>query len=574
MSNCKLIDVLSKLRKSSKESIDNTEVFDDFKNYMHVERKAETDLINLIKNVNASGRKTLILLCGSAGDGKSHLLAYLKNKTDLLNNYIVINDATESDSPTQTAIETLNNRLKDFSDENIDKPGSNLVLAINLGVLNNFIDTNHYGLHYDLLKSFVERNKILTNHISDKQYTESDYFQSISFSDYHMYSLTENGIKTDYISSILSKIFDDNLDNVFSSVASSKTCHGCGLNSKCPVMDNFYFLKNKQVRNYISQLLVKTIIADKTILTTRELLNFIHDILIPADFSYEKFIKALDDKNTYFKLYLLATTPVLLFESNDVSTLLNNLQKYDPLLIRTDETDKNAVDYYVTEDVSTFIKSKLEGYSYFNLINNNENYASTKSDSDIKKIIFNICTRIMNIEEPAPDLFYNNYLKYLFYCNIGAKKQLKGLYDEVTKAVLNWCGSKKQAICLKRFKNGFSLYEWLDFTPYLDDLPQFKNLQQTERFYQDLHVCYIFYISKGNLIVPINIDFNLYQLIRKLEYGYVPTAEDKNHYADFIAFTKKLLLMGSYSENLIIVDDNGQETCLIKDQFGYKFEVK
>ena len=106
MSNCKLIDVLSKLRKSSKESIDNTEVFDGFKEYMHVERKAETDLINLIKNVNDSGRKTLILLCGSAGDGKSHLLAYLKNKTDLLNNYNIINNATKSVSPTQTAIET------------------------------------------------------------------------------------------------------------------------------------------------------------------------------------------------------------------------------------------------------------------------------------------------------------------------------------------------------------------------------------------------------------------------------------------------------------------------------------
>lgn len=574
MSNCKLIDVLSKLRKSSKESIDNTEVFDDFKNYMHVERKAETDLINLIKNVNASGKKTLILLCGSAGDGKSHLLAYLKNKTDLLNNYIVINDATESGSPTQTAIETLNYRLKDFSDENIEIPGLNIILAINLGVLNNFIDADHNGLHFDLFKSFVEKNKILTNHISDKQYAGPDYFQSISFSDYHMYSLTENGIKTDYISAILSKIFDDNPDNIFSLAANPKNCQGCGLNSKCPVMDNFYFLKNKQVKYYISHLLIKTIIADKTILTTRELLNFVHDILIPADFSYENFIKALDDKNTYLRLYLLATTPVLLFESKDVSILLNNLQKYDPLLIRTDETDKNAVDYYVTEDVCAFIKLKLEGFAYVSLITSNENYSLIKSDIDIKKIIFNICTRIMNIQEPFPDLFYNNYLKYLFFCNIGAKKQLKGLYDEVSSAVLNWCGSKNQAICLKRLKNGFSLYERLDFTPYLDDLPHFKNLQETERFYQELHVCYIFYNSKENLKVPINIDFNLYQLIRKLEYGYVPTAEDKNHYADFIAFTNKLLSMGSYSKNLIIVDDHGQESCLIKDQFGYKFEVK
>ena len=79
MSNCKLIDELNRLRKSSGESIDNDKEFDTFKQYMHVQRAVEEDLKSKLRNINKSDRKTLVLLCGSAGDGKSHMLSYLKN---------------------------------------------------------------------------------------------------------------------------------------------------------------------------------------------------------------------------------------------------------------------------------------------------------------------------------------------------------------------------------------------------------------------------------------------------------------------------------------------------------------
>ena len=80
MGNCKLVDELNRLRKSSSDSIDGIASFDDFNKYMHVSRRAEEDLIDILNKVNSSGKKTLVLLCGSAGDGKSHLLSFLKNE--------------------------------------------------------------------------------------------------------------------------------------------------------------------------------------------------------------------------------------------------------------------------------------------------------------------------------------------------------------------------------------------------------------------------------------------------------------------------------------------------------------
>ena len=174
MASCKFSNELNRLRKSSSDSIDDIEEFDSFKKYMHVVRTAEVDLKELLRKINASGKKTLVLLCGSAGDGKSHLLSYLKNADEekLLEKYHVYNDATESSSPSKTAIETLSDFLTPYKDENLQEPGQNIILAINLGVLSNFIESE-YGASFRLLKKYVEQNHILTTQVNKKEYDEN-----------------------------------------------------------------------------------------------------------------------------------------------------------------------------------------------------------------------------------------------------------------------------------------------------------------------------------------------------------------------------------------------------------------
>ncbi len=94
--SCQLIDELKKLKKSSKESVDDENDFSDLKKYMHINCRVETDLINVIRQAN-NGRKSLILLCGNIGNGKSHLISYLKNcHNELVKEYKIHNDAIES----------------------------------------------------------------------------------------------------------------------------------------------------------------------------------------------------------------------------------------------------------------------------------------------------------------------------------------------------------------------------------------------------------------------------------------------------------------------------------------------
>lgn len=82
MENCKLVDELNRLRKSSRDSIDGIGDFGDFKKYMHILRNVEEELIEILHKIEVSGRKSLVLLCGSAGDGKSHLLGSISRKIE------------------------------------------------------------------------------------------------------------------------------------------------------------------------------------------------------------------------------------------------------------------------------------------------------------------------------------------------------------------------------------------------------------------------------------------------------------------------------------------------------------
>lgn len=329
MGSCKFINELNRLRKSSSDSIDNVESFDSFKVYMHVTRTAEEDLKEILRKVNASGKKSLILLCGSAGDGKSHLLSYLKNSDveNLLEGYTIYNDATESNSPSKTAIETLNELLDSFRDVNLELPGKNIILAINLGVLSNFIESE-YGEFYWNLKTYVEKCNILTSKVNDNGYDSRSHFQHVSFSDYHMYSLTEQGAHAGYIEDILDKVFGNNEGNKFFA-SYENDCSSCPLSKKCPVRTNYEFMMQKSRQRFVANLLVKTVVKDKMVLTTREILNFIYDILVSNNFSYSKFQKLIDDAS-FLKEYMKQLTPSLIFDSNDVTVLMNMVRKYDP----------------------------------------------------------------------------------------------------------------------------------------------------------------------------------------------------------------------------------------------------
>ncbi len=572
MGSCKFTNELNRLRKSSSDSIDNVVKFDRFKKYMHVTRKAEEDLKSILRKVNASGRKTLVLLCGSAGDGKSHLLSYLKNSDEenLIADYVVFNDATESSAPSMTATQTLNTLLDAFKDYNLDMPGKNIILAINLGVLSNFIESE-FGDEFRTLRKYVEKSNILTTQINDNDFDDASYFQHVSFSDYHMYSLTAQGIHAGYIEKIFEKVFGENQENVFFQ-SYQKDCSACSLAQKCPVKKNYEYLMDQKRQKYVAELLVKTTIQDKVILTTREILNFIYDILVSQNFSFTKFQKLLVDDAAYLKEFIKQITPALIFDSVDVTVLMNMLQKYDPLLIRSEKADSIAISYYVSSDVTNEINKAFISVPYKDIICSPSMMAKVNDDKTLKSGLFNLIARIQYIDEGNEvDEIYRRYLLDLYMFNAGKKKKLGQLYNMVEKGVTQWCGSDEDGnLCLEDRRSEFSLYEKVKFEESIEHIPQPDETEELQRFVTSVVTAFK---SPDGDIIYLDIDYSLYELIYRLNKGYIQTADDRNNHADFISFVNRILQTGSLTEAVSIVSADGKKASISQGMFGYKFKV-
>lgn len=571
MENCKLVAELNRLRKSSRDSIDGIGDFGDFKKYMHISRNVEEELIEILHKIEVSGRKSLVLLCGSAGDGKSHLLSYLKNDLKLLDNYVVYNDATESSAPSKTAIETLSEALQGFSDKNLDQPGKNFILAINLGVLSNFVEST-YGEAFKQLREYVINSNILTNQLDEKGYEKNSAFQHVSFSDYHMYNLTMHGINPEYVERILEKIFHMGLENPFYDAYNK--CKECPLSKKCPVKHNYEFFTNEKNRKYVANTLVEVIIKDKEILTTREILNYIYDIVVAQNFNHKKIAQSLTNEVSFLKEYISDITPSLMYEYTDKSVLLNQLQKYDPLLVRSEQADEDAISYYVSSDVSEEVISAIGKETYSKVLCQASAIEKINSDKVLKAQLFNILERLKRIKcDIIQDKGYISFLNALYYFNTGTTKKYGEIYEVVEDAIIQWCGNEEQDnICFDDSHEGISLYENIEFEPYLDISGNVKNDDELQRFVTFITVKYE--NKKTGEIISLDIDYSLYELIYKLAAGYIQTAEDRNNHADFISFIQKMLRTGSADKEIFLVTDDNRKAIIEKTKFGvYKFKV-
>ena len=573
MSGCNFISKLNKLRKSSSDSIDNVDSFDGFKEYMHVVRDAEKDLKAVLRQVNVGTKKTLVLLCGSAGDGKSHLLSYLKNSDTekLLDNYIIHNDATESNAPEKTAIDTLCEVLSGFKDNNLDSPGKNIILAINLGVLSNFIESQ-YGEDFKSLKQYVFNANILSSKVNERGYDPNSYFQHISFSDYHMFLLEKDGINPEYINALFEKIVSQNESNPF--YASYKEdCSSCPLSSKCPIKKNYEFFMDEKVRRYIAMLLVNVIVREKEILTTRELLNYVFDILVAQDFDFARFQKSSVNVSKFLKEYLGCIMPTILFDCDDVTSIMNKTHKYDPLLDRDEAADDLAIEYYVADDVSNTIKKLLVDSPYVDIFHDKSIIEIINTDRALKSKLFNVLvrTKAITMGMVSGDSF-QKYVRDLFSYNAGKISKLSNLYSDVEDAVTNWCGNESEGnICIDDQHKEFALYENIKFEAFLDNMPHETSEDRLNRFLP--YIIVEFQDANGQSI-RLDVDYSLYELIGKLKKGYVQTAEDRNNHADFISFITKILKTGSADKYMTAISEKGQKAVLEKTKFGiYKFKV-
>lgn len=577
---CKFISELSKLRKLSMESVENTASFDAFKKYLHVLRPVEIELRDLLNKVNAVNKKTLILLCGSAGDGKSHLISYLRNADSehLLDSFELYNDATESSAPQLTSIDTLAEKLAPFNDENYaTDDGFKMILAINLGTLNNFIESEK-GKAFSILKKYVDANEIFSTYVRPNTYQENSVFQHVSFSDYQVFTLNPTGIGTAYLEELLEKVFRQSEENPFyKAYADNGSCTLC---QKCPVRHNFEFLSDPVHQKAVINKIVEVVIKDKAIVSTREILNLLYDILVHPDFDYNMMCKAATSETKYLTKYIQCTTPMLMYEFDDISPLINAIRKHDLLRDRQVDMDVDMTRFHSLENIYETFMGATSQTPYAKLNDTTKIAVLGGIKPDLKKLVYRFIVRTKDIKGAYPATvqkqLFEEYIQYLYYQHSGNEKKLAKLYDATKKAVLSWDGQfDSDNICIDDSNEKFWVLEQLLIQPAIYKT-QPPSTGEVLRFATALKLRFKNSNSAELQTAEISMDYALFEMISAMREGYRPTIQDKNMHTDFVSFVQRLIEFGNKATRIILIPkDNEHDYKVVfeKNDFGYEFKV-
>lgn len=571
-----LIQELSRLKESSKEAVEGLNNFSKFKKYMHIPRDAQDELEKLILNAEKQEGAQLILVCGSVGDGKSHIISYFKDKyPEIMSKFTLHNDATESLEPEMTSMDTLNEVLDNFSDDKVKTSTQKFILAINLGTLNNFIDSE-YGNRFELLREYVKEKKILETTIESNKFDESKSFQFVNFSDYHIFTLKDGRVHSKYVKSLIDKITSESEINEFYQ-SYKKNCSQCKNCYNCPVKANYELLSKSEVQESIVQLLVQCIIKNKIIVSTRALLNFLYEIIISRSYvdvnspMFKEKIAKLNNQD-----YIKALTPNILFSHKEMSVIFEALNTLDPLNIRNVQVDDFIIKFNNSTEIMEYFKDHID-YPKTYLGNATDIDFDTNEGRSIRPELLKLFIRSYYLCGKGNifslnDEVYDRFINHMYLWNKGDKSIRKTLYNEVREGILKWNGeAEKEHINIFIGKNQikYRTSEEIELKLDISNLPSnedtnlIKFLTKLELKYKN---------DKLDNSCGIDVDYSLFELLSKVTSGYRPNKKDKNHFIKFIEFVNKLEGAGSQNDKLIFTQKNREENKKYKLEYNEEYE--
>lgn len=561
-----LLGELNRLKNSSQESVEGYEKLSAFKKYLHVDRNIQNELKLKIEEAVNSDKNKLILLCGSVGDGKSHLLSFFnQNYPKLMKNFEIINDATESSDPNKTSIDRLAYKLSDFNDENINTTNKKLILLINLGVLNNFIDSEYAKTQYTKLSEILNQLNIFdVNDFSDN--FDQDPVSIISFSDNNIFEFNPESrynVSSTYMKELFSKITDHNDSNPF------YKAFRMDLNNKInsPILYNYHLFSINEVQDMIINNIIKIIIKYKKIISTRELLNFIYEILVP---SYIKEYSPNEPMLNYIDFLL----PNLFFNTKDRCDILKYINYEDPVYKRSDMIDQLLMNLNITENTLEVLEEYMD-LKNLGLLKKNLNGTFLIKNLDEKQK-FSVVTSIIRFlnffgKKEVIELFtkesYEDYIYYLMNYNNGNIRNLRFLRNDIENAIFNWKGKlQDNYICIEDLNN-FKVAKQIDIK--LQDIDNEIKDRNINRFKITL---YLKFIVNKTKTVDLNLDYSLYEVITKLNRGYKPNKSEQKDLLLFNEFIDKLIYATSTDDYLVYNLQEEKKFKLEKDFDLYIFE--
>lgn len=298
------------------------------------------------------------------------------------------------------------------------------------------------------------------------------------------------------------------------------------------------------------------------------------------DFDYNTMCKAATSETKYLTKYIQCTTPMLMYEFDDISPLVNAIRKHDLLKDRHADMDVDMTRFHSLENIYETFMAATADTPYAKLNDTTKIAVLGGIKAELKKLVYRFIVRTKDIkgEYPANEQqqLFDEFLQYLYYQNSGNEKKLGKLYDATKKAIMNWDGQfDSDTICIDDSNEKFWVLEQLLIKPaiYKDRKP---STGEVLRFSTTLKLRYRKANDSDLETAEISMDYALFEMISAMKEGYRPTVQDKNQHADFVSFVQRLIEFGNKASRIVLIPKDNEHNHKIlfeKTDFGYEFKV-
>jgi DNA phosphorothioation-dependent restriction protein DptF len=565
---------LDKLSISSKEAVvdGNINSFDSFKAYLHIDRYVEHKFQEMVLSAIASDKSQSILISGNVGDGKSHMLSRLFMKyPDEMANVLVRNDATESTDVNKSWINELDEFLAPFSHSQLSENATKCtrIVAINLGILSAFL-TESTG-DFPELRSFVAENGIIDKVSFNNKFNAGSHFQYINLADYNLFTLTKSFASSDLIISLLSRITAADGANPFYQAYLQYYEHHPNANG-CPMRFNYQQLGKKNVQQGLANLVIYAIIKFKLIVSVRDLLNFIYDLIVPSEFSN----LSGDQVKSLFE----SGTPVLnipnllynkLFESAGRSEIFDALRLIDPIRYRSAGLD----------DLIFKISSTDEPFKIYQEYQLDFHYSWSSMASEFKHKPELVKTFIRSLFINRIQFFdhelkhYYHFSQYLFQYYRGNKDGLVPLYKDIIKAIYYWNGNskldKEVNVPIGKKQLEYNVTQNIVIRPDIQLGSHSQSTVEVNEFDTNILIG----IKADTFGIIFKLDIDLYILLQNVIKGYSPNKLDRENHTNFQQAVDRITILSGQDKpiNFEKVGGSAREKFQLTfdPDFGYEF---
>ena len=549
MRDC-LLNQLKALCHGSQEAVQSGTHFSELDQYLHVNRPIDNEVCDHMDDILRVGGG-ILLLVGSAGDGKSHMISYLKS-IEKYQEFVFYNDATEGCSPQISAVDTLKFALKDFRNATLNETTSKTVLAVNIGKLQDLVENDEFK------EGFAELYTIADAIANNDAFYSHPRIKVVSFAHRQAFELIldediDYPVKSEFMAEILSRITQPVPINPFyKAYLETKATSGTHDVHEVVAM-NYRLLMHENIRKAIVNLIIEAIVRFKLVLTPREFLDFIYCILVPQKWS--KYGRRSD--------FFTSQLPSLLFDSNGgkiqqaisrldplkYSSLLhdNELSKFyasfefDRSCINSELLDQDVVDYYTS--------------TLSQLYNASSGQSERNNKGNIAVLIFKL-NRLLEYQSYSEP--YKKFLKDITGYYASKAAVLREINEMVKMSVPRLYGSyieEPDFVPLNLQGSNYKIFTSLQI-PDADIVPR-EPFNVEYPFIFDLYFNTEWDFSTEQ--IPLKIDFPLYEHMYELRNGKLSSHFDGEKNLQFSNFVRKLSKFSDAKKSLTIVDSDNHK---------------